>query len=83
MDDIEAEADRLERIACQGTDQEWFEATGNCGHCGSPGHLCECTDKNPCGCGPHDQALTTDEIATQMDPLFSLPAAHNTQEANK
>jgi hypothetical protein len=38
------------------SDREWFERTGNCGHCGNLGAYCCCTDNDPCGCGPHELA---------------------------
>lgn len=41
-------------IASWGTDREWFERTGNCGHCGNPAEDCVCTPADPCGCGPHE-----------------------------
>lgn len=37
-----------------GTDQEWFEATGNCGGCGNIASRCDCPPSDPCGCGPHE-----------------------------
>lgn len=46
--------------AMGGTDREWFELTGNCGHCGNPAEDCWCTDDDPCECGPHE--LRTQDI---------------------
>lgn len=48
-----AEDDRALNFA---TDKEWFERTGNCGHCGNVGRYCVCTEDDPCGCGPHELA---------------------------
>lgn len=41
-------------LAASGTDREWFDRTGNCGHCGNVAEDCVCTDDDPCGCGPHE-----------------------------
>lgn len=50
------EADReRSRQASWATDQEWFDLTGCCGHCGNPAEDCVCTEDDPCGCGPHEQ----------------------------
>lgn len=46
--------DELWSIANSVTDREWFERTGNCGHCGQLGGDCTCTPDDPCGCGPHE-----------------------------
>lgn len=51
-----AESEDEQRIAVAGTDREWFEQTGNCGHCGNVGAYCVCTTDDPCGCGPHELA---------------------------
>ena len=40
--------------AMAGTDREWFERTGCCGHCGNDARYCTCTADDPCGCGPHE-----------------------------
>lgn len=47
-------SDEMQRVASYGTDREWFDLTGCCGHCGSSDHDCVCTDDDPCGCGPHE-----------------------------
>lgn len=41
-------------LAAQGTDREWFDRTGNCGHCGNLAEDCSCTPADPCDCGPHE-----------------------------
>jgi hypothetical protein len=38
------------RLACEGTDSEWFKHSGHCGHCGNPGNYCTCTAADPCEC---------------------------------
>lgn len=43
-----AEDDRVMRIGAQGTDSEWFEATGHCGRCAIVASSCECDGE--CGC---------------------------------
>lgn len=61
LDPVEwAEHQEQWSLASHGTDREWFERTGMCGHCGNPGDECLCTPADPCGCGPHD--LRTDPI---------------------
>jgi hypothetical protein len=45
-------------IASYGTDREWFEKTGCCGHCGNLAEDCVCTDDDPCECGPHLERRT-------------------------
>lgn len=47
-------------LAAYGTDKQWFEKTGYCGHCGNLAGYCQCTPTDPCGCGPHEKS---------MDPL--------------
>ena len=44
------------QLGATANDREWFEHTGNCGHCGNPAGYCQC-DGN-CGCGPHEPATT-------------------------
>lgn len=45
-------------LASHGSDREWFEKTGCCGHCGQPAEDCCCTDDDPCSCGPHPEKRT-------------------------
>jgi hypothetical protein len=49
-----AEHEEDQWVAAQGTDREWFERTGYCGHCGSRAEHCACTEDDPCSCGPHE-----------------------------
>lgn len=50
-----AEHEALSKLGSFGTDREWFERTGCCGHCGQPAEDCCCTDDDPCACGPHPE----------------------------
>jgi hypothetical protein len=57
--DPEGWAEHLaDQQALGGTDREWFERTGCCGHCGNPAEDCLCTDDDPCQCGPHPERRT-------------------------
>ncbi len=53
-----AEHEKQWKLGSHGTDREWFEATGNCGHCGNMAEDCLCSDADPCGCGPHPERRT-------------------------
>lgn len=46
------------QVASYGSDREWFDLTGNCGHCGNYAEDCLCTDDDPCECGPHLEKRT-------------------------
>lgn len=56
--DPEAWAEHQEewQAGSHASDAEWFERTGNCGHCGNVGAYCVCTPEDACGCGPHELA---------------------------
>ena len=56
--ELMAKRDEDSQIASWGTDQEWFDRTGNCGHCGNVAEDCVCTVDDPCQCGPHPDART-------------------------
>lgn len=58
-----AEDEEDQRIASHGSDREWFERTGMCGHCGNVPEDCQCTPNDPCGCGPH-------ELRTEPTPCW-------------
>lgn len=53
-----AEHEHVWKVSSYGTDREWFELTGNCGHCGMAAEDCACTDDDPCQCGPHPERRT-------------------------
>lgn len=55
-----AEYEAQSETAAHGSDQEWFDQTGNCGHCGNVAAYCCCTPDDPCGCGPHE--LSTEPL---------------------
>jgi hypothetical protein len=71
-------SDDLNSIVNSATDREWFEKTGNCGHCGQLGGDCICTPDDPCGCGPHEprtwpvKCYTCDGTGMQ-DPIRRKP----------
>jgi hypothetical protein len=43
-----AEDDAMWRLGHQGTDAEWWQKTGHCGHCGLIGSSCDCEGECEC-----------------------------------
>lgn len=72
--------DELMATAAGGTDREWLEATGHCGHCGEAPEDCLCTDDDPCHCGPHEirnwpKPCSWCKGSGQLDPPHTAPPA--------